>query len=204
MSYFDQAFSHLLGIEKGFSNHKADKGGATKYGITIATLGKWRNKTVSVSDVQNLTEYEAKQIYKAWYWDPIGGDSLKSYAVAYALFDQGVNRGVGTVIKQAQKILGVTADGVMGPKTIQALNALAEGPFLDKFIAAARTSYANIIAADPTQAVFKNGWENRVKELESYLSTATGKAIVGGGSLLLAGLIFFLIIYQPSRNRRTA
>jgi lysozyme family protein len=201
---FDQAFLHLLGIEKGFSNNKADKGGATNWGITIKVLGQWRGKSVTVEDVRGLSMNEAKQIYKAWYWDPIGGDHLKHYSMAYALFDQAVNRGVSTVVKQAQKIIGVPADGVMGPKTIEALNLYSEKVFLDEFIDAARRSYASIVQADPSQAIFKNGWENRVRALETYLSTVTGKIVLGTGTVILAGIIFFLIFSNSSPNRRAA
>jgi lysozyme family protein len=191
---FDLAFNQMIDVEKGYVNHPADRGGPTKYGITLKTLAKWRNREVTAEDVKNLTLNEAKLIYKSWYWNAVKGDSLRSYAIAYALFDQAVNRGADTAIRRAQKIAGVSQDGKIGPQTINALNAFDEKKFIKLWAEESIASYGRLIASDPSQEVFRNGWENRVKDLVKYLDSVSGKTTVGIGAFIITGLIFFLVL----------
>lgn len=197
---FDLAFAQIIDIEKGFVNHPADRGGPTKYGITIKTLSSWRKKTCTIDDVKNLTLNEAKQIYKDWYWDAVKGDSIRSYVVAFSLFDRAVNSGAPISIKLAQKVIGVTQDGKIGPQTINALNSFPENTFIEKWAAETRAFYGRLIASDPTQEVFKNGWENRVKELEKYLGTFSGKVVAGSSVFIIVGFLFFLILNSKSKS----
>lgn len=187
---FELAFNNLIDVEKGFVNHPNDRGGATKYGITIKTLSLWRKKACTIDDVKNLTLAEAKQIYKAWYWDAVKADSLRSYAVAYALFDQAVNRGEDTAIKRAQKIVGVKQDGKVGPITINALNSFPEKTFISMWAEESRASYGRIIASDPTQKDFEDGWNNRIRDLEKYLNSVSGKALVVSALIALVPFFF--------------
>lgn len=186
-----------------YTNHPADRGGPTKYGITLRTLSQWRKKTCTADDVKNLTEAEAIQIYKAFYWDLVMGDSIKSYAVAVMLFDQAVNRGISSAVKQAQKVAGVIADGVMGPGTLKALNSIQESSFVKSYAAASRSFYESLVTNDPSQSVFLKGWLNRVAHLESYANSVSGKIILSTGMLLVVGMIFFLIL-NSSPKRKTA
>ena len=42
MSDYNRAFEYAVGNEGGYSDHPADRGGKTKYGITESTLRRWR------------------------------------------------------------------------------------------------------------------------------------------------------------------
>ena len=61
----EKIIKNIIRREGGFVNHPADKGGATKYGITQATLGSWRGlkRNATVAEVQSLLQSEAEQIY---------------------------------------------------------------------------------------------------------------------------------------------
>jgi lysozyme family protein len=171
MSNFDDAFAHVIGVEGDYSNHEDDRGGPTKYGITQDTLSSYRGKSVSVNDVKNLQITEAKLIYRSRYWNPISGDSIKSNLVATIIFDQAVNRGVSTAAQSIQAILGVKVDGVIGPKTIEALNNSSPKTTAFKFICEAQEHYARIVQRNNSQAVFLVGWLRRShKLLELVLS----------------------------------
>ena len=63
---------------------------------------------------------EAKRIYRAKYWDAQRCDELPA-GVDYAVFDYGVNSGIGRSKKVLQRVVGVTADGVLGPATMRAV-----------------------------------------------------------------------------------
>src|SRR5690606_7789917 len=74
---FNEALEHVLQVEGGFVNHPADKGGATKFGITRATLAAWRTRPVSVEDVQRMNREEAAAIYRKRYWDYMRLDAIE-------------------------------------------------------------------------------------------------------------------------------
>jgi lysozyme family protein len=60
----ERIISDLLAREGGFVNHPADRGGATKFGITQDTLSAWLGRAASVEDVRALTASEAGAIYR--------------------------------------------------------------------------------------------------------------------------------------------
>src|SRR5215468_2796972 len=81
MASFDLAVAKTLIREGGarFTDNPDDRGGATKYGIS--------QRAYPNEDIANLTEDQAKAIYKQDYWDRVSGDKLKSQAVAENVFD---------------------------------------------------------------------------------------------------------------------
>jgi lysozyme family protein len=127
VSAFDDCFSQLIGNEGAFTADSADSGNwtggavgqgqlkGTKYGISAASY-----PTV---DIANLTLDQAKAIYLRDFWNKFGGDSLNP-ALAFQVFDGAVNSGVSRSVKWLQQAAGVTQDGVIGPQTLAAVNAL--------------------------------------------------------------------------------
>ena len=113
---FDRALALLLVSEGGYVNNPRDPGGATKYGITIATLRNYRGRSVTVDDVRQLTADEAGQIYHRNYWSPVRGDLLPA-GVDYAVFDFAVNSGPRKAAEMLQECLSVTVDSDIGPVT---------------------------------------------------------------------------------------
>ena len=74
--------------------------------------------------------------------------------------------GPGTSIKQVQGVLEVVADGIVGPKTLAAINS-ADQRTLFADIHAARLKFVeNIVRRDPTQARFLKGWKNRINDIK--------------------------------------
>lgn len=115
---FDAAFDLLLGHEGGYSDHAADPGGKTRFGVTEAVAREVGYK----GDMRELPLDLAKRIYKDRYWDAIKAEQLPP-ALRYPLFDAAVNSGPGQAVKWLQRALGVKDDGVIGPQTIAAANA---------------------------------------------------------------------------------
>ena len=77
MDDLDRALNFLLEEEGGWSNHPSDRGGATMFGITQATYNAWRKKKGKAPlTVRNITQQEAKDLYKEEYWDAAGCDKL--------------------------------------------------------------------------------------------------------------------------------
>lgn len=126
-----------------------DQGGVTKYGIS-------KNANPDV-DVENLTVEQATEIYKKRYWDvyvalkPISAnlDNLP-VALAVAVFDAGVNCGVGRAIKWLGKALEARTP-------TKAVNDLRGGYYFN-LVTENRTKYG------PSM----KGWTNRLNDLRKY------------------------------------
>jgi hypothetical protein len=95
------------------------------------------------------------------------------------VFDFAVNSGPGRAVKTLQGLLGVAADGDIGPVTIDALQEeVAAGllPELCNNYLAARLDFVLDVADGPDdildmatdeQAVFLQGWRNRIEHLRN-------------------------------------
>jgi lysozyme family protein len=97
MSVFDQALNFILAIEGGYVSNPRDPAVAINMGITQAAYDAWRkSQKLPPQDVRLLTREEAAAIYRANYWDRIGGDELakKDPALALVAFDAAVKHGV--------------------------------------------------------------------------------------------------------------
>lgn len=153
---FDAAFELLLGHEGGFSDHAADPGGKTRFGVTEATAREVGYR----GDMQELPLDLAKRIYKDRYWDKVRADELPA-EIRYILFDSAVNSGPKQAILWLQRAAGVTADGVLGPKTIEAVTQLnAQG--LKARILGQRLRMMSTL---PNWPAFSRGWSRRIADL---------------------------------------
>lgn len=166
----DQALDYVLANEGGFSDHPADRGGATRYGITRETASRWRGYPVSVDEMKVFPIYEARKIYEAWYWKPLGCDKILDTNVAICMFDIGIVRGIGSSGLYAQQVCnhlgaGLVEDHQIGPKSLKAINEAPRGEFVRAFAARAEAGFRGIVASNPSQAVFLKGWVNRAHRL---------------------------------------
>ncbi len=167
---FEQALDFTFSNEGGFSNDKNDHGGATRFGITRDDASRWRKRPVSVQEMREFPLEEAKAIYSAWYFKPLGCDGVEDTGVAVALFDIGVVCGISTAAKLAQRICQnhgaqITQDGHIGPKSLAAINQIAPAVFLRDFSQIVESRFRSIAARNPSQNVFLKGWVNRARRL---------------------------------------
>lgn len=167
----DDALSFTLGNEGGYSNHPADPGGATNFGITQQVLDRWNGAHPEAglpSGVKDLQRDQAEQIYRLDYWR---WDGLRDPAVAIKLFDIGVNCGVITSVKLLQKALNtllptpLAVDGQLGAATLAAANGVAPDALMQAICQAQKTYYQAIVARNPSQSVFLAGWEARAARI---------------------------------------
>jgi hypothetical protein len=158
---FDQCFALVLKEEGGYTNHPKDPGGRTNLGITQKTWEMWTGKPATEEDMKNLTPKDAAPIYKQEYWDKVKGDELPE-GVDYAVFDMAVNAGVSRAIKTLQKCLGVNVDGILGPKTMAAVEASYKHNLISDFCDAR----LQFLQALPTWDTFGKGWGSRVSRVE--------------------------------------
>lgn len=167
MANFGIFLRKLLRLEAGYVNHKNDNGGCTNKGITINTFKKYYGAGMDCDDLKNITEEQVECIYKEGYWDPCWGDKIECSKIAQIFVDWAVNSGVKTAIKEVQKIVGTTADGIMGPITLKAINEFYPKKQLFDTIKEERVKfYKNIVKKNPKQKCFLQGWLNRLDEYE--------------------------------------
>ena len=116
----------ILKWEGGFVNDPADLGGATNMGVTVGTYEAYCRKKgypkPTIERLKNLTTEEWAEILKTMYWDRWKADLITSQSVANILVDWVWASGAHGV-KIPQRLLGVAVDGIVGPKTIAAVNA---------------------------------------------------------------------------------
>lgn len=154
--------------QTGYANDPDDSGGATMCGITIATYRAYRKTqgyaTTTVADLKNITYTEWRAVLKTLFWDKWQGDRITSQPLANLLVDWVWASG-GYGIALPQRILGVTADGIVGARTLAALNA-AEPQTLFRQLHQARINYVEgIVRRKPSQKKFLNGWKRRINAI---------------------------------------
>ena len=156
-SNFEKSLSHVLEHEGGFVHDKYDPGGATNRGITQAVYNSYRKvRGRGILSVKFITDEEVKAIYKLQYWDRVHGDFLPC-GLDYAVFDFAVNSGVSRASKSLQAVLGVGQDGVIGARTLAAI----QNPV--RTINALCDRRMNFLRRLPTFWRFGKGWTRRVE-----------------------------------------
>lgn len=153
---FDAAFNLLIKHEGGFSDHSADPGGKTRYGITEAVAREVGYR----GDMRELPLDLAKRIYKDKYWDTVKAEQLPA-SVRYTVFDAAVNSGPSQSVKWLQRALGVKDDGVIGPQTLAAANA-GNPDSLKMRLLGQRLRF---MAGLPNWPAFSRGWAIRIASL---------------------------------------
>lgn len=174
--------------EGGFVNDPADRGGATNMGVTIATFDAYcRRKAYprpTIERLKKLSEKEWVDILKTMFWDRWKADSINSQKVANILVDWVWGSGAHGIFIP-QRLLGVKVDGIVGEKTIHALNAQdpdkffqlvfdARKQFLQDITDGSLKRYEARIGRKATQAElmkhtnkrFLKGWLNRLEDIK--------------------------------------
>ena len=148
---FDAAVSFVLRREGGLVDNPADPGGLTNMGIALA-----EHPSMTAAQIRSLTRTEAIAIYEREYWTPISGNELPR-GIDFVAFDCAVNQGVGTAIHLMQQAAGVTADGVIGPVTLNALRTYDMTHLIADFTVARLQAYRE----DAGWPTFGDGWTKR-------------------------------------------
>jgi lysozyme family protein len=156
----DDIIAFVIGLEGGYVDNPADPGGATNMGVTQHYLDVARAANPSwnlPAGVSDLVEGQVSAMFAADQWAAVKGDSLP-WPLALSAFDTAVNEGPNRAVLILQQSLGVTADGTIGPTTLNA--AISAGPKVYAEFAARRAvAYAQL---DATEGQFELGWMRRL------------------------------------------
>jgi lysozyme family protein len=151
--------------EGGFVNDPLDKGGATNCGVTLTTFQYYRKMhnmaAPTVTDLKNISPEEWLAILKWGFWDRWQADELINQSVAECLVEWFWGSG-NEGIKKPQEMLGLVPDDVVGPMTVEAVNAQDQHFFHNRLVAAKISFIQNIVRNDPSQQCFYNDWLRRI------------------------------------------
>ena len=161
-SSYDEALRRVLVHEGGYVNHPSDPGGPTNHGITLAAYAAFKGHAVTAADVRAMPLADAKAIYRAKYWERLRCDDLGP-GLDYAVFDYGVNSGVGRAAKVLQRLVGHPADGQLTDSVLAAVNARGSA----NLIACVCDERLAFLQRLKTWPVFGAGWRRRVEEVRA-------------------------------------
>jgi lysozyme family protein len=159
---FERAVSLVLQHEGGYVDHARDPGGATNLGITIGTA---RRLGIDVDgdgdtdkvDIRLLKPADAAKVYRVEYWNKVRGDDLPD-GLDYAVFDYAVNSGPGRAARELQRIVGVPADGEIGPVTLAAVQERNAADLVERLC----DERLDFLRRLNTWDTFGKGWTSRV------------------------------------------
>lgn len=182
MKSVQEIAEEIVAREGGFVNDPDDPGGATKYGVTIATMRRLGldltgDGEVSVEDVRRLSRIQARDIFVEHYFRRPGIDRLPE-AIQASVFDMYVNAGANAIriLQRLLRKMGwmVAVDGVVGPETTAAAQAAyqaARKHFANAYGIERRNYYYRLADRRPASRKYarrrdggKGGWIRRAEE----------------------------------------
>lgn len=180
MAVFDLCFEKTMGLEGGYVLHEVpgDRGGMTYAGVARDAWPNWPGwELIDRGETSGpMLKAMVAEFYKKRFWAPIMGGQISRHKVAFGIYDFAVNAGVKIAVKTAQRIVWADADGVMGPKTIEAINNYAHDDvtanlFFAEYSLARVYRYKDICMGDrrrrqdsvKSNLKFLCGWINRVQ-----------------------------------------
>lgn len=163
---FDKCFKLVLEHEGKYVNDPRDPGGRTNFGVTQRAWEAYWNRSSSEEEMRKLTPNIIKPFYRAMYWDKIRGDELPA-GIDYAAYDLAVNSGANRAAKYLQRVAGVTEDGIIGPKSLEAIQKCDAKCAVDA-LCAMRLDFLKRL---PTFDTFGKGWSRRVAEVKDKASS---------------------------------
>lgn len=179
MKTVDQEIAEVIVREGDYSNHPADRGGPTRFGITEQVARAFGY----AGDMRQLPKATAAEIYKRRYWTDVRFDQVAAVfpRVGSELFDTGINMGQAVAAAFLQRALNLLnqgaslwpdlkVDGVIGAMTIASLQSYkqrrgdaGEDVLLKTLDGFQVCRYAEITEARPANEAFFYGWiANRI------------------------------------------
>jgi lysozyme family protein len=171
---YNAALTLLLNDEGGYTDHPSDPGGPTNFGITLADARRYWKGNATADDVRMMPQSIARKIYREHYWEALRCDELPA-GVDYAVFDYGVNSGIGRAGKVLRRILklsdstSVVSDEVIAVASEQAARSVVIA------ICAERLAFLKSLKTFP---VFGRGWTARVNGVRAAALAMTDSGAV--------------------------
>lgn len=162
----EEILDEVIGKSEGdkFVDDPDDRGGPSKFGITKKTPGLrlLLGHIPTTEDIKALTEAQARHVYRIEYIQGPGFFKIEDARLKHLAVDSGIHHGPQRVIGWLQELVGVNIDGILGPKTIEAIKNFDEDMLYNDLLARRLRFIGNIIANKRGQAKFAGGWTDRI------------------------------------------
>ena len=165
---FETCLKIVINNEGGYSDHPADSGKATNYGVTQNTYDRHRLSIgLKLRPVKEIEWSEVSNIYYS-YWVSANCEKYPE-PLDLLVMDFAINSGASRAVKTLQQCLGVMVDGIFGRNSITAMaNYITMhgiDNLCDRYLEEREEFFRNIVVRDGSQMVFLKGWLNRIKKL---------------------------------------
>ncbi|WP_439532060.1 glycoside hydrolase family 108 protein [Polymorphobacter sp.] len=178
--------AELLRTEGGFNDIAADRGGATNFGISLRFLAEEVRTNpgaaaivpppITRDTIRALNRDQAARLYRLCFWDTVHASALPA-RIDHAVFCIAVNSGARQAAFFLQRAINLTlpfgdavaVDRRIGQQTLVAARRVADagqtGVFLGHYRQLAERRYRDIVARNPSQRIFLDGWLARARRL---------------------------------------
>ena len=175
MKNFNPIFKREIEHEQYYANVVGDAGAETYMGIARAIFPnsdiwpvideykKIHGEIKHNTRIESITLDSLVIKHYTEYWQKCGIDRIKDFSLQYIIFDFAVNS-VRTWAKKMQALLGVKTDGIIGNKTIGAINDNTP-EHLFNIIKYVRIQYYHELSKKGQNAQFLNGWLKRIRSI---------------------------------------
>lgn len=170
-AWFDQALKYEGKVNEDVPG---DRGGPTKWGITLGRLATIKGMrepkrgtpafAALKSELFALSPDAIKDIYRRDYWLAVRADELPA-GLDFACADYGLNSGPSRAVKALQKICGNSQTGTMDDETIAEATAFDRGEIITLYMNERARFLNAIVASNPTQRKFLRGWLSRAADV---------------------------------------
>jgi lysozyme family protein len=158
---------------RAWSNDAHDPGGMTGEGITqkeyFVILQQWG---LPLTPVRNMTKDQERTIYYTRYWLPYCPKLPDGMNLEF--FNMSVNGGGTRAIKELQIVLHISADGVWGPGTEEAVITLQAAGNPSQAIIDYKNACDRFYEAIPGFRWFGKDWLRRDSEIEQEAEAIDG------------------------------
>ena len=183
MADFKKIFAQTLNFEGGYQNYANDSANynskkelvGTNHGISAIALEEyWRqtgvNKIPTVADMKAVTKDLSEKVYKKLFWDKIKGDLIKSYSVAWIIFDSYIASGNLKRVKRGiNKYYGFEKFPVnaksLTTEQIELINNANAKLLFNAIKANEIQARKDIVKNNPSQEKFLKGWLARLDKI---------------------------------------
>lgn len=201
---FAPAYAIVKVNEGGYVNDPVDKGGETYAGIARNIFGSWEgwsiidakkyryaNKVIPTNTKFSDLDFLVTRFYQG-LWDKYRYGEITSQSIANLMFDFAVHSGAGNANKAIQRILNITADGVMGSGTIATINKANEQQTYSALLAARKEFLEKVITNNAGYEKFRAGFAKRLAQFEQFITTPVG---IGTGVIAVLSIASMIALY---------
>lgn len=160
---FEAEIARVIEREGGstYTNRPSDRGGPTKWGVTLATLTRVRKRPCTADDVRTLTATEAMRIYREEFVLRPGFHLVADPLLREHLIDFGVVSGPERAIRWLQRVMGTPVTGRLDEEMVAALHQQPVRLVNNGLVAARLYMIDAITDSHANQKPNEEGWENR-------------------------------------------